>query len=85
MALPDKFPPYLYAWIGEDELGSGEVGVKQGWCPAGYIPAVSIDEQKARRFAEGFQHQAANYGKRIYLVRFAVEAILDYTAAGEPL
>ncbi len=35
-----------YAWIGEDEYGSGEVGIKGGLTKAGYIPLVSIHRRK---------------------------------------
>ena len=31
----------LYAWVGEDEFGSGEIGLKQGLVPAGMIPLVA--------------------------------------------
>jgi hypothetical protein len=33
----------LYAWIGEDEFGSGEIGLKRGLVPAGIIPLVTMD------------------------------------------
>ena len=31
----------LYAWVGEDELGSGEMGIKQAIVPAGNVPLVA--------------------------------------------
>lgn len=31
----------LYAWVGEDELGSGEVGLKQALVPAGFIALIT--------------------------------------------
>ncbi len=36
----------LFAWVGEDEFGSGEIGLKQGLVPAGCIPLVAVTEQK---------------------------------------
>jgi hypothetical protein len=39
----------LYAWLGEDEHGSGVVGIKQALVPAGYIPLVAKDEFKIDR------------------------------------
>jgi hypothetical protein len=36
----------IYAWVGEDEFGSGKVGIKQGVVPAGTIPLASMDLQK---------------------------------------
>lgn len=69
----------LYAWIGEDELGSGEVGIKQGRVPAGFIPLVSIHDFKISRenIVEQLQAQANFYGKTIRLCKFAfVEEII---------
>lgn len=65
---PEKF--VAYAWIGEDELGSGVVGLKQGFTAAGLIPLVSIDFDKIDRldFHEQLQAQANAYGKTIRLV-----------------
>jgi len=36
----------LYAWLGEDEIGSGEVGIKAAMCPAGCVPLVAIKSRK---------------------------------------
>jgi len=36
----------LYAWVGEDELGSGVVGLKQAWTRAGAVPLVAVDHAK---------------------------------------
>ena len=69
----------LYAWIGEDELGSGEIGLKQGQVPAGMIPLVAIDEFKIDRdyLQKALQEQANNYGKTIRLCKFVfVEEII---------
>lgn len=75
----------LLAWVGEDELGSGEIGLKQGFVPAGLIPlvAVSRDEHKMRALKEQLNAQAATCGKRIYLCRFHMYEIVDQTEAGQ--
>lgn len=36
-------PLAIYAWVGEDEYGSGKVGIKQGMVPAGIIPLAAMD------------------------------------------
>jgi len=36
----------LFAWLGRDEFGSGEIGLKQGVVPAGLIPIVSVKRDK---------------------------------------
>jgi hypothetical protein len=62
----------LYAWVGEDELGSGEVGLKQALVPAGLIPLVATTRDKMDRpeIVAQLQAQANRYGKPIRLVRF---------------
>jgi hypothetical protein len=62
----------LVAWVGEDELGSGQIGIKQGQVPAGMIPlaAVGRDDHKLEAIAEQLQNQANAYGKTIRLCRF---------------
>lgn len=62
----------LYAYVGEDELGSGEVGLKQGLTEAGMIPLVAIRRDKIDRpnITMQLHAQARQYGKRIRLVRF---------------
>jgi hypothetical protein len=62
----------LYAWIGEDELGSGVVGLKQALVPAGYIPLVSLDRAKldTPSIRAQLQQQASQFGKTIRLVAF---------------
>jgi hypothetical protein len=71
----------LYAWIGEDEFGSGRLGLKQGVVPAGLIPIVSVD--RAKIDVEGHwpqaEAQAATFGKRIYLCRFQLAEVLRET------
>lgn len=60
----------LFAWIGEDELGSGEVGIKAGFVPAGCIPLVAKDQHKMEPLLEQMQAQANMYGKTIRLCRY---------------
>ena len=64
----------MYAWIGEDELGSGKVGIKQGLCPAGMIPMAMVELSKADQdyIRLQLQFQANEYGKTISLVRLRV-------------
>ncbi len=76
----------LYAWVGEDELGSGRIGLKQGLVPAGFIPLVTMDydAQKIMRGAIrlAMEQQAKMYGKKIRLVRFRFDAVIEETEAG---
>lgn len=62
----------LFAFIGEDEFGSGEIGLKQGQVPAGMIPLVSVSRDKVGQdyIVEQMQRQADIYGKTIRLVEF---------------
>lgn len=71
----------LYAWIGEDEYGSGEIGLKQARVPAGYIPLVSLQRDKVDRIdiRKQLQIQANMYGKTIRLVEFSSDA--DHAAS----
>jgi hypothetical protein len=64
----------LYAWIGEDELGSGEIGLKQAIVPAGCIPMVSVRRDKIERedIIQQLRLQARRSGKSIRLVRFVL-------------
>ena len=69
----------LYAYVGEDEHGSGEVGLKAGVARAGVIPLVATKREKLDRdeFREQLQAQADAFGKTIRLVRWApVEQVL---------
>jgi hypothetical protein len=72
----------LYAWVGEDELGSEGIGIKQGIVPAGTIPLVAIDKDKIERVWPQMERQAADYGKRIHLCRFRFVEIVRTTKAG---
>lgn len=73
----------LFAWLGEDELGSGEIGLKQGLVPAGYIPLVAVNRAKMENQRELMERQSAVFGKRIRLCRFIFAEVLLETAAGE--
>lgn len=77
-----KQAPDLFAWIGEDELGSGIIGLKRAQVPAGNIPLVAIESHRDRidseliRLAMGVQAQI--YDKTISLVRYiAVEIVRE--------
>lgn len=61
----------LFAWVGEDELGSGTVGLKRALVPAGDIPMVATARDKIDRAAiiSQLQQQADRYGKTIRLIR----------------
>ncbi len=77
----------LFAWIGEDELGSGVVGLKQGLVPAGFIPLVATQRSKIDRdqLIGAMGYQAALYGKKIYLCRFTFERVVYSTLEGSEL
>ncbi|HEY1964778.1 MAG TPA: hypothetical protein VGG59_07600 [Acidobacteriaceae bacterium] len=74
----------IYAWIGEDELGSGRIGIKQGQVPAGYIPlaAMDYDFHKLVRLKPQMEAQAAQYGKKIRLCKFVMTEVAAATEAG---
>lgn len=65
-------PLEIYAWIGEDEFGSGKVGLKRGLVPAGDVPLVAIDPSKITTDDLLKQMQAIvnRYGKARRLVKF---------------
>jgi hypothetical protein len=72
--------PDLLAWIGEDEHGSGRIGIKQARVLAGMIPIVGVADDKTKltwpAIREQMQRQADAFGKTIRLVRYeAVEEI----------
>lgn len=73
--------PDLYAYVGEDELGSGRVGLKQADMPAGRIPLVVVADDlykivRAHHLPAQLQMQANAYKKPIRLVRYvALETI----------
>jgi hypothetical protein len=69
----------LYAWMGEDEFGSGEIGLKQGRVPAGLIPMVSLDKTKLDKYWSQAEAQARHYHKTICLVRFKFADVVRCT------
>ncbi|MCK9458252.1 MAG: hypothetical protein M0R80_01200 [Proteobacteria bacterium] len=73
----DKIPD-LFAWMGEDELGSGDVGIKQGFTPCGLIPLVSVDVNKIAQplIANQMQTQSKAYKKTIRLIRFVAQEVV---------
>lgn len=86
MNTPDNVKKIeLFAWLGEDERGSGQVGLKQGVTNAGVIPLVAVDGFKMDRewIKEQLQHQVNVYGKTIRLCRFVfveeLETIVSQT------
>jgi hypothetical protein len=72
----------LFAWLGEDELGSGETGIKRGVVPAGIIPLVAIQREKIEKVLPQLELQAATYGKKIRLCRFQFVEVVRETEAG---
>jgi hypothetical protein len=69
----------LYAWVGEDELGSGKIGLKQAIVPAGAIAMVAIAQDKIDQpyIREQLQQIADKYKKSRYLVRFEFAEIVS--------
>lgn len=71
--FPEDYPDLL-AWVGQDELGSGQIGIKQARVPAGVVPIVVVDYHRDRAtrpdIVAAMQQQANQYGKTIRLVRF---------------
>lgn len=65
----------LYAWVGDDELGSGEVGLKQAVVPAGCIAMVACKEGRMDQdyIIKQLQAQANIFGKTIRLCRFVYQ------------
>jgi hypothetical protein len=76
----------LYAWLGEDEFGSGEIGLKRAIVPAGGdVPMVAVLREKMEKYWQRAEAQAAQYRKRIYLVRFKFAEVLRETEKGDPV
>lgn len=69
----------LFAWVGEDELGSGKIGLKQGMTGNGLIAVVAVERHKVDRdsIVSQIQAQADKYGKPISLVRFVAAEVLS--------
>jgi hypothetical protein len=68
----------LFAWLGEDEMGSGEIGIKQAMVPAGMIPIVSTNCQKVDRdfIKQQMDMQGKRFGKKIRLCKFVFEEVI---------
>jgi len=68
----------LFAFIGADEKGSAEVGLKQAFTPAGLIPLVATAEEKMNQLyiVKQLQEQATAYGRTIRLCRFKFDGVL---------
>ena len=68
----------LYAWLGQDEFNSGEIGIKQASVPAGMIPIVAIDKNKIDRKSIIMQLdlQGKMYGKKICLCEFTFSRVI---------
>ena len=68
----------LYAWVGEDELGSGEVGLKQHLMPCGITPLVAVKREKMDRdeVVIAMTGQSAVYGKTIRLCKFVFQEVI---------
>jgi hypothetical protein len=79
-----KVPPSIYAWIGEDERGSGKVGIKQALVPAGMIPLVAMSYHLDRlaKLKPAMEAQATASGKKIRLVKFIAVEIATETKEG---
>jgi hypothetical protein len=77
----------LYAWVGEDEHGSGEIGLKQAICPAGMIPMVATRQDKMEQeyIVAQMEELAKLYGKKRRLVKFVFAEVLKATEGGEEL
>jgi hypothetical protein len=69
----------LWAWVGEDEFGSGEMGLKQGIVPAGCIPLVACVQGKIDQnyIKKQLEYTARQSKKPISLVRFCFERVED--------
>ncbi|GGH17520.1 hypothetical protein [Silvibacterium dinghuense] len=75
----------LFAWLGVDELHSGEIGLKQVWAPGAKIPLVAVKRytMEAPAIVDAMQRQAKVYGKKIRLCRFVFAEVVSETPAGE--
>ena len=78
-ADPDLDGFELYAYIGEDELGSGALGLKQGFAPGGLtaLVATAATPLLHPNYLAQIEAQAARFGKPIRLVRLVYAETLD--------
>lgn len=76
----------LYAWVGEDELGSGGIGLKQARCPAGLIPMVAVDQWKMQQdyIRDQMDGQGKIFGKRVALCRFKFDGVVEEVGSRGP-
>lgn len=72
----------LFAYLGEDEYGSGEIGLKQALVPAGCIPMVAVDREKMERYKHLLQAQSDSGGKTIYFCRYELKEIIAVCKPG---
>jgi hypothetical protein len=78
------------AWIGEDEFGNGEVGIKRAILGYELFPLVFMEGQRnavmlqSGGLLEQLQAMANEYGKPLRLVRFvAAETIMTIEPKGK--
>lgn len=69
----------VYAWIGENEFGAGELGLKQGLAPSGLVPLVAVQRHKIDQayLRDQLRDQVKAYGKPVRLVRLVWAEDLD--------
>lgn len=82
MPDPRTIPSVLFAWVGEDEHGSGVAGLKQGHVPAGMVPLVATSLDKVQKLKPQMEAQAKRFGKRIRLVQYTFSGVLEETEHG---
>jgi hypothetical protein len=87
-SVPERLKEHaIYAWVGEDEFGSGRIGLKQGQVPAGMIPLVTMDYDRYKieraQVRDAMEMQSEAYGKKIRLVKFVFAEIVAETTAGQ--
>ena len=71
----------LLAWIGEDEYGSGDVGLKQVMTKNGVTATAGVDKEDSWIISENLktamEMQSVMFGKTLYLVRYKLEEIVE--------
>lgn len=75
----------LYAWVGEDELGSGVIGLKQGLVPAGIVALVATSREKVDvdYIRAGGQTIVDQFGKTWFLCKFTFVGALGAIVPSE--
>lgn len=76
----DEELPELWAWVGEDELGSGEIGVKRAMVGGMYKALVTTRPRGGNisEYLPDLEAAAACYGKKIRLVHYVpMEVVLE--------